>query len=59
MNQQPKRDRQLSPLLDAYERAYVKVNSQYQYILDKIEKFLKPILNSNTHANQHIEPSLI
>ena len=28
MNQQPKRDRQRSPLIDAYARAYVKENPQ-------------------------------
>ena len=28
MNQQPKRNRRLSPLLDAYARAYAKQNTQ-------------------------------
>ena len=28
MNQQPKRNRQLSPLLDTYSRAYAKENPQ-------------------------------
>ena len=50
MNQQPKRNRQLTPLLDAYVREYAKQNPQ------------PGLLNLNDvlkHTDQHEEDNLV